>query len=472
MKLRRKLPGYAGSRLVLAIFCISWPTLVLDGSSVLAQGQPAAPPMRRASQKPIGLSAEMEAFLTKLIATYQSASSYRDRGHVKLVQQAGRVKTTTEMPMELSFKRPNLLWLDGGQYSAACDGKTLHFVIPAMQQYTVQPAPGKLEKEHLLGGSTLGGTEEGHPEIIDFLFGQDPYRMLVSQVVKIAWQPDQIVAGKGCRVLQYDTLHDTKVTLIVETNRMLIVEVRAQSIPPASGGSSAIAREPAFGEATLHYEFGTVELNPALEESVFAYKPPKDFRRVSSFDSGAGQSLLHEPDGALTPSGQPTGEGQFGNQELRTGKAVEGQHLLNKPAPPVSGKTLEGKPVGEADLRGKVVLLFFWALSGGEYSLTSISTVQSVANHFKDRPDLFVLGVNSDSGKADVVAQLMARKKATFRTLADDDQQITASYELGGVPTFIVVNQEGLVTWAKLGAPPTLKEDLIQQIGKLLPVTK
>lgn len=398
----------------------------------------------------------MEAFLKKLIATYQTANSYRDHGRVTLVQQTGRVKLTTEMPMELSFSRPNLLLLDAGQYSAACDGKLLHFVIPGMQQYTVRPAPEKLEKEHLLGGSILGGTDEGHPEIIDFLFGQEPYRKLLSQVVKISWQSDKVIAGKSCRVLQYDTVQDTKVSLAVETNRMVIVEVRAEITPSAPGGPSPIARGPASDDTRLVYEFGVVELNPKLEESTFAYKPPQTFRRVSDFDSGEGQPPPQGPDGPSPPATQPENEAE---------------HLLNKPAPPVSGKDLGGKLVEQADLRGKVVLLFFWALSGSEYSLTSIPTVQSVANHFKDRSDVLVLGINSDSGKADVVAQLLERKKAAFRTLVDEDLQITTGYELGGLPTFVVIDRAGLVRWAKLGAPPTLKEDLLQQIGKLLPAT-
>src|SRR5262245_19194602 len=116
-----------------------------------------------------GLTLEIERFLKRLVATYQEAQSYRDRGRVTLMQQSGRVKMTTEMPMELTFQRPNLLRLDAGQYTAASDGKKLYFVIPELRQYTTAPAPEKLEKKHLHARSILGGTDEGHPELIDFL---------------------------------------------------------------------------------------------------------------------------------------------------------------------------------------------------------------------------------------------------------------------------------------------------------------
>src|SRR5262245_61642813 len=105
----------------------AWVVILLLASTGAAQSpvsRPAGapPPFRRSSGKPLGLTPEIDGLLRKLVSTYQRAGSYRDQGRVTLVQQTGRVKTTTETPLELTFQRPNLLRLDAGHYIAACDG--------------------------------------------------------------------------------------------------------------------------------------------------------------------------------------------------------------------------------------------------------------------------------------------------------------------------------------------------------------
>ena len=47
---------------------------------------------------------------------------------------------------------------------------------------------------------------------------------------------------------------------------------------------------------------------------------------------------------------------------------------------------------------------------------------------------------------------------------------VQAGFQLGGVPSFIVIGPDGIVKWAKLGAPPSLKNDLISAVEKTLSV--
>jgi peroxiredoxin len=191
-----------------------------------------------------------------------------------------------------------------------------------------------------------------------------------------------------------------------------------------------------------------VELNAQLDAAAFAFKPPAGFKRVAQI--GAADDPFGQPE--VRPPG-PTAE-------------VEGGHLIGKPAPAISGKDLLGQPLVQEDLRGKVVLLFFWAMSGGEHSLRAIPIVQEVADHFKRRPEVLVLGISGEADHSEVVAQLMERKKASFRTLVDEEMKVQRTFELGGLPTFVVIGTDGQIKWARLGAPPSLKQDLISQIEK------
>jgi peroxiredoxin len=236
--------------------------------------------------------------------------------------------------------------------------------------------------------------------------------------------------------------------MAVDTNRMIILKVKAEV--PATPPQPGVAAAPSgvgSSMVMLTYELSPVEINPKLEPATFAYKLPAGSRRVAEIGAD---------------SDQPASPGA----ERATGP--EGAHLLNRPIPEISGSDLAGKPVTMADLRGKTVLLFCWSMSGGEYCLLSLPIVQDLAEHFKNRPELVVLGITGDTEQIDVIKQLMERKNARFRNLLDPGRAIESQLQLGGVPTFIIVGTDGLVKWARLGAPPTLKDDLIREIEKAL----
>jgi len=417
-------------------------------SALPQQAFPAGPPVRQSFGPAQGLTPEIQSLLRRLINTYQTAESYRDHGKVTLIQSSGRVKTTTEMPMELAFKRPNLMLLDAGQHVAASDGKSVFFVLPGLSQFTSNTAPARLERKHLQAGTILGGVDEGHPELTDLLLRDDAYAVWTSQIAKIGWRTN--TAGE--RLLTYETEQGTQIALTVDTNRMMIVRVAAQYTgPPAdavpANAAPMIPNAPSL--IRVAYDLGTVELNPKLEPGAFAYKPPASFKRVTSFDFG-GPSDSDHPD----------------NQEP---VATEGGHLVGKPLPPIQASDLAGRPFEAAEVKGKGLLLFFWSLSGGQYTLTSLPIIQQVADQFNDRKDLLVLGVCPDADQKETVAELLRRKNVSVRNLLDQDRRLMRTMQLAGEPTFIIVGPDGLVKWAKLGAPESLKGDLVREIQNMLP---
>jgi len=351
------------------------------------------------------------------------------------VQRNGRVKTTTEMPMELAFRRPNRLLLDGGQHQIACDGKSLVVAIAELRQYTSRSAPEQLDRKHLQAWSIMGGVEQGHPELIDFLIRQDAYELWQKQMTKVSEQTEAKIEGTTCRVLEYETVEGTKVRTYVDPNRMILLRVQAQS---------ASERQ----QIDVSYDLGTVTLNGSIDEKVFAFTPPGGYRHVTQFSSG--------PDIAVDQ-----------HEELASARNVTAPApIVGKSAPMLAGKDLQGRTFAADETRGKVALLFFWSLAGGQYSLISLPVVQQAADYFQNKPDVLVLGISGDADKPEVIGQLMERKKCNFRTLLDEGQKLRHAYQIGGEPTFVVVGRDGKVTWARLGAPPTLRQDLLSEIEK------
>ena len=421
-----------------------------EPAALLAQAAPFSPPPgppgvpRRASEKPDGMTPEIESFLKSVIKKYASAASYRDHGRVRLVQQQGRVKTTTETPMELTFARPNRLLLDAGQYMIVSDGKLLRSIAAQLGQYTEAAAPEKLERKHLAAGSVLGSTEEGHPELIDFFLQPDAYTRLVAQIVSIGWKADSEVDGNRCRVLAYETAQHTKIVNFIDAQRLMLLQVEAETVPESSPDTAAMP------VINLRYEFSPVELNPELAPQTFAYQLTPALKRVNQ----------------LGPTSASDGPGAGGPQ--RPGEPAP-PPIIGKDAPAIEGKDLTGEPLKETDVHGRTVLVFFWSLAGGQYCLNSIPIMQQVAERFTGRKDFLLLGINADPEEAQTVAQLMKRKAATFRTILDVEMRTHRAFELAGVPTFVLIGPDGKVKWARLGAPPTLKDDVTAEIEKLLP---
>jgi outer membrane lipoprotein-sorting protein/peroxiredoxin len=423
---------------VIRIVVCSLATLVAENS--VAQLQPrvaqsgAPPPVQRTAAQPEGWNAEIEKFLKQLTKTYADAQSYRDQGRVTMLQRHGRIKTTTEMPMELTFKRPNQLMLDGGQQQIACDGKLLVVAVGELRQYTRRPAPERLDRKQLQAWSVMGGVEQGHPELIDFLIRPDAYELWQKQMVNVGWQTATKVAGNTCRVLAYETVEGTKVRIFVDAARTVLLRVEAKAM---SGGR----------DINVSYELGTVTLNGSIEDKAFVFAPPTDYRRVTQFNSDPGPD--DHPETAHSAPGNETAP------------------IVGKSAANISGVDLHGRSFHPEEMRGKVTLLFFWSLAGGQYSLISLPAVQQAADYLQNK-NVLVLGVSGDADKAEVIRQLMERKQCKFRTVFDEGQKLRHAYQIGGEPTFVIVGLDGKVAWARLGAPPTLRQDLITEVEKAL----
>ena len=404
-----------------------------------AAGPLAPSPAPKAAGKIDGLTPEIESFLKRFAAAYRTAKTYRDGGRAVIVQQNGKVKLTTEAPMTLAFARPNRFRLDAGQYEAGCDGKSLVFTVPSTRQFTLKNAPAALDRRELPSGSVLGAAEDGHPEVLDLLTRDDAMKTLLGNTAKIGWRPDERVAGIVCRVLETETATGTRLHLYIDATRLVLIKVAGDYAAPV--GSDG---QPAGDSMKLVYELAPVEIDAGLEPDVFALPPTDGFQKMLSI--GGDPAPVDEP----------------------ARKMPEGGHLIDKPLPALKGTDLAGQPLNEPDLKGRVILIFFWSATGSEHSLTSIPLIQQIADQNKDRADFSVIAINTDPEPHPLATQILERKKASFRCLTDEDRALRRAFDLAGVPTFILADSHRIVRWAKLGAPPTLKNEIEEQIGKLL----
>lgn len=137
--------------------------------------------------------------------------------------------------------------------------------------------------------------------------------------------------------------------------------------------------------------------------------------------------------------------------------------ILNKPSPTWVTTDLDGQKHALGDYRGKVVALDFWERNCAP-CMVAMPQINAMADQFRGQPVVF-LGVNGD--RRDEDARFVVNKmQLNFLTLHGAD--IVEKYGVDDFPTFIVIDQKGVVRVRHEGCQPTLREEMAESISNLL----
>ncbi|PKB15565.1 TlpA disulfide reductase family protein [Flavobacterium sp. 5] len=129
-------------------------------------------------------------------------------------------------------------------------------------------------------------------------------------------------------------------------------------------------------------------------------------------------------------------------------------------------KNLEGKVINLSDLKGKVVVLDFWATWCGPCK-ASFPAMQDLVTKYKDKNVVFLFVNTWEKGKdnetTEKVATFINDKKYSFNVVFDYDDAITTKYKIEGIPTKILIDKNGSVI-----AFGTSEQDLTHLIDEQL----
>lgn len=137
--------------------------------------------------------------------------------------------------------------------------------------------------------------------------------------------------------------------------------------------------------------------------------------------------------------------------------------VLNKPAAAWTTTDLDGKKHSLEDYRGKVVALDFWYRGCG-WCMVAMPQIKALADQFRGRP-VVILGINIDQKDEDA-RFVMNKLQLNYLTLHGNG--IPDKYGVQGYPTFIVIDQKGIVRARHVGYSPTLHDDMAKSISNLL----
>ncbi|RLD15450.1 MAG: thiol-disulfide oxidoreductase [Caldiserica bacterium] len=137
-----------------------------------------------------------------------------------------------------------------------------------------------------------------------------------------------------------------------------------------------------------------------------------------------------------------------------------------KEAPDFTLSTLDGGVISLSELRGKVVLLDFWATWCGPCR-RSTPIIVSIYNEYHKR-GFVALGINLDrENDMDKVAQYVNENNMDYPILINAFS-VAEVYKVTGIPRFVLIDKQGRIVIEIEGLVPDLKAKLEQYIETLL----
>lgn len=158
------------------------------------------------------------------------------------------------------------------------------------------------------------------------------------------------------------------------------------------------------------------------------------------------------------------------NEVKEKNKAEMLSKIISETAPNFELKDLSGKSINLTDLRGKVVILDFWATWCGP-CIRSFPGMQKAQEKYKNNSNVKFLFINTWEQGNDYlpkVKKLITDKKYTeFTVPVDTDNKVVVSYKVEAIPTKFVIDMDGNIRFKRRGSSDD-KEEIVEEISLMV----
>jgi thiol-disulfide isomerase/thioredoxin len=129
------------------------------------------------------------------------------------------------------------------------------------------------------------------------------------------------------------------------------------------------------------------------------------------------------------------------------------KQMIDKPAPNFTLKDLNGKDVSLADLKGKTIVVDFWATWCGPCK-ASFPAMKEAVEKYSNKDNVKFLFVNTwenVKNKKDNAEEFIKQNKYPFHVLLDTQNEVVAKYKVSGIPTKFVIDKNGNIRFMSVG---------------------
>ena len=123
---------------------------------------------------------------------------------------------------------------------------------------------------------------------------------------------------------------------------------------------------------------------------------------------------------------------------------------LGEPAPNFQLRDLNGHLITLSDLRGKVILLNFWATWCGPCRV-EMPAMEQLYRMFQ-RKDFEILAVSTDAQGASITRPFQQENRLTFPILHDPDFRVGLIYGARSLPMTFLIDRKGVIRHQIFGA--------------------
>jgi peroxiredoxin len=154
-------------------------------------------------------------------------------------------------------------------------------------------------------------------------------------------------------------------------------------------------------------------------------------------------------------------------------KAEEAARLIANPrrareafAPDFSLTTADGEYVTLEDLRGKVVLLDFWGIWCTP-CVASVPALRDLQKRFAKEPQFKMISVSTDTNEPKW-RDFIEKNQMVWTQYFDRDKHVTHTFDVRAFPTYILLDNEGIVRYREVSTRWERTGDLPDAIKKYL----